>query len=232
MFVGDDGTVVPVVLQRRGDGQAEAKGWIGRGGRWQARLYHRYRMTAGDADSPERAVAALARAPGTPVRGRLDRAGARFDLELRLPGALLRIEAPSLQLLGATDDPEGESIYRAGRAELTAGARRLPGWLVAEETPARRPRRALVDYGDFSFTVAAEPERVAVAKRSRTRPGFDQRLGLPSAPARDPIDDAAVLARDTTRGTGPDGRPVRYEVLLLGGAVHGVAFTIRPDNQE
>jgi hypothetical protein len=179
------------------------------------------------------------------VRGRLDQSDGRFDLELRLRTALLRIEAPALQTLGATDDPEGTSLYRAGRAELTAGDQRLPGWLVTEETPADRPRRAYVDYGDFAFTVVAAPDRVALAKGSRARPSFDHRLvstlarsagegrgaDMPAA-AGALLDQASVLATDRTRGTAPGGRPVRYDVLLLGGAVHGVSFAIRPENQE
>jgi len=231
LFIGDDGTVIPLVLQRTGAGAAEAKGWVGGPQGWQGRLYHRYRMASGGAASVAKAVAALAGSPHTPVRGRLT-GGDGVDLELRLRDRVVHIVAPALQPLGRAEDPEGVSLYRAGRASLRSAGRDLAGWLVVEETPPDRPRRAFIDYGDFLFAAVATRERVLVVKRSLTRAGFDHRFALSGDRGPDlELAAARVIDRDVTRGVNPAGDPVRFEVLLLGGDVSGVAFTIRPDGR-
>jgi len=247
LFIGDDGTVLALTLQRSGAGAAEAKGWLGRGGRWQHRLYHRYTMDPARAGEVAAAVIALAGSPGTPVRGRLDDRDRAVTLELRLRAAVLRIDAAAVTPLGSGDDPEGPSIYRAGRARLSSGGEAGDGWLIVEATPPDRPHRAFVDYGDFVLAALASPRGVFVFKRSRGVAGFDRVLGrradggeaAPPGTGGDLDGDrvvvggaggelaaAAVLDRDTSSGVAPGNRPVTYQVILLGGDWAGVAFAI------
>jgi len=250
VFIADDGTVVPLVLWRSASGDAEAKGWLGRVGRWQQRFYHRYTVPREAAPSPGASLRALSQSTGTPVRGRIESTGAGLSLELRMRSSAMTLAAGALDELGRAPDPEGALLYRAGRATLTTGGETLRGWLLVEQTPSAEPLAPFVDYGDFLLLFAATRDRVIVVRQSRTTPGFDQAFersadGAPHALAaaradrsdgrvrlRDGNRELAALAiRDVSRsqGVAPGGQPVRYEVLLLGGGGwSGAAFAIRP----
>lgn len=250
IFIADDGTVVPLVLWRSAAGNAEAKGWLGRDGRWQQRFYHRYTLTAKAAASPNASLRALSQSPGTPVHGRIESTGAGLSIELRMRSSAMTLTAGALAELGDARDPEGRLVYRAGRATLTTGGRALEGWLLVEHTPASAPLAPFVDYGDFLLAFAATRDRTLVVRQSRTVPGFDRAFErtadgasrtLTAARADRAGDHLTLRDGDTTiatmpirdvstsTGMAPDHRPVRYEVLLLGGGGwYGVAFAIRP----
>jgi len=251
VFVGDDATVSVVGVVRDSGGHAELKGWLGEGSHWQQTFYRRFALDAERAPDAERAVASFSSEPGAPARVTLDRRDGTAVLRVRTPDATMTLSSlGALDDLGHTTDPEGESLYRAGRARLVRGRARLSGTLVVEETPEARPRRSFVDYGDFVLAVLAHRERgVVVLKRSIGRPGFDHALvqSRPgshaqstdsvrvarrgptlavSLPALGVSATTDVRDRERTQGVAPDGTAVEYETLLLGGAWAGAAFTI------
>lgn len=250
VFVGDDGTVVPLVVQIPPAGPAEAKGWLGMGGSWRSSFYGRFPVAAVDRSDVPAALAAWSRGAGAPARIALDRTDGHATISVRTRSLSFRVEAPSLAPLGEESDPEGVSQYRAGRAVLAGDPWRVPGWLLIEATPPDRPRRPFVSYGDFVFIAAARADGTAlVLKHAAGRAGFDhavlrtgeraRRTGkiavdrrgdllgvhLPDLGAR-----FAFTIRDRTASAGvaPDGTAVSYETALLEGPAAGVAFAIRP----
>ena len=178
VFVGDEGTVVPLGVLRWSDGRAEVKGWLGQGERWQTSMHHRFAILGRDAPSVERALAALSTSTGAPARVTLDAAaGDAGPVRVRIRTATrdVVLSAGELHALGESTDPEGTSTYRAGRGRLRSGQTQESGWLVVESTPAERPKRSFVDYGDYALVLAASRERgVLVVERSLDVPGFDR----------------------------------------------------------
>lgn len=254
VFIADDGTVIPIGILRWSAGRAEAKGWFGEGGTWRTSFFHRFSISRPAGPDADRAVSYLSSSAGTPVRVSLTRRDRGVELRLRTPSELFVLDARDLSELGRAVDPEGVSVYRAGRARWTGRGRSRDGWLVVEETPADRPREPFVEFGDFVFLVVAHRERgVIVAKRSIGRAGFDHAfagasgrsrrtervevslrrssldLALPELNIREQL---SIRDRQVTHGTGPNGANVAYETLLIGGEFSGVAFTIRPAPRE
>lgn len=259
VFVGDEGTVVPLGVLRWSDGHAEVKGWLGQGDRWQTSIHRRFGIVGRDAPSVERALAAFSSSTGTPARVTLTEASGTsgaLHVRIRTPSRDIAISADGLRALGESTDPEGPSAYRAGRGQLRSGTTREAGWLVVESTPAERPKRAFVDYGDYVLVLAASRERGAlVLKRSLDVRGFDHAFvsaaSAGSAASRHTsgvrADEAAgrlhvrlaalgvdtslsIADRGTSRGVDPHARAVRYETLLLRGDYSGVAFLIHRDS--
>ena len=250
VFIADDGTVVPVGVLRWSSGRAEAKGWLGEQGTWRTNFYRRFPISHAGGPDAARALSILSRSRGAAARISLDRQGAGAELRLRTPTELLTLNADALAPLGETVDPEGTSVYLGGRARLRNGSQTKDGWMLVEETPPDRPREAFTGYGDFVFLVVAHPERgLVVAKHSADRADFDHALlhgddsderssdirvsrghtsfqiALPELSLSTRLE---IRDRERTEGTAPDGTPVTYEALLLGGDFAGVAFTIRP----
>jgi hypothetical protein len=246
VFVGDRGTTLAVSILRRGDGRAELKGWLAREARWQSVHYRQLRIALDAAPDLEASIAALSRASGGGVRISLDRSDADVALSLRSPSSLVRLGARPVTRLGEASDPEGASVYRAGRATLHREGERESGWLLAEETPPERPRHAFVEHGDFMllFAVVA-PGRPIVLRRSVGLGGFDHAfVGGPEPWRTDRVrvdhqgdrlairlDELAfaegrIADRSASAGVAPSGDAVTYEVLLVEGEVCGVAFTI------
>ncbi len=255
VFVGDDGTVVPLGVLRWSDGHAEVKGWLGREQHWETSMHRRFAIVGRDAPDVERALGALSSLDGTPARVTLTAgSGATGSLLVRIRTASRDVElsAPALRPLGESTDPEGASVYRAGRGRLRSGTSQEAGWLVVESTPAERPRRAFVDYGDYALVLAASRERgVIVLKRSLDVRGFDHAFAGDARahrhtagvradvrtedvhvrlPALSVDTTLSIADRGTSRGVDPRGRAVRYETLLLHGDYSGVAFLIHREN--
>lgn len=250
VFIADDGTVIPIGVVRWSSGRAEAKGWFGQGGQWGSSFFHRFAISRPAGPDVDRALALLSAHEGTPARVSLARHDHGLELRLRTASELFVLEAPDLSELGETVDPEGASVYRAGRARWRGRGRSLDGWLVVEETPSDRPRQPFVEFGDFVFLLIADPELgPIVVKRSIGIAAFDHALAAGSGPTRrtdrveltrgessfdlslPELDIRAQLSirdRQVTRGHGPDGSDVDYETLLIGGERNGVAFTIHP----
>lgn len=250
VFIGDDGTVLPLALVRRANGEAEAKGWLGQDGKWRTNFYEAYTLGGAAPSDAAAALDAWSRGGGRAGRASLHRTATGLSIQLRTPTTAWRIDAATLELLGEATDPEGPSRYRAGRAALHAEGGLTDGWLLVEETPADRPRKPLVDYGgDYLLVFAASPTGDAVVmRRSLGAPAYDhavvRRAGAVRAAAGVraeraggtlslAVPEAGLEARLTvedvspSRGVAPDGSPVAYEVLLLGGELRGVAFAIR-----
>jgi len=250
VFVADDGGVLALGVDRAPDGTAEAKGWLGLGGSWGGCFYHRFGVPTADRDDAAAVVRALTASGAAPVRASLDERDGRVEIRLRTPQAALRLVAESTRRLGRTNDPEGETVYDVGRARLRREGVVRDGWLVVERTPRERPHRPAVDYGDFVSVVIANAGRgPVVMKRSLGVRGFDHALVKDGAGRRTTVVRATVargslaldlpelglhmapkiLDRIRSDGHGPDGTPLAYDVLLLGGDGEwaGVAFTIR-----
>ncbi len=247
VFLGDDGEVVALVLQRRSTGVAEAKGWIGVDGKWRGHTYETFEISAAEFADAAVSLSAWVR-ESRQVRAALDRDGGGLSLSVRAPSFSVRLSAESLVALGEIKDPEGVTRYEAGRARFTFGRRERPGLVVVERTPEEHPCRAHVEYGDFTFVVARVGPRLIVAKRSDRRPEFNQALVVETElwagqkPVRvatggeavhvvDPDGTSATLRaldRSASAGVAPDGRSRRHEVWLLGGDGVGVAFRIMP----
>mgnify|MGYP001600618523 CR=1 FL=1 len=250
VFIADDGTVIPVGVVRWSSGRAEAKAWFGEGGQWGSSFFHRFEISGPAGPDVDRAMALLSAHEGTPARVSLARRDRGIELRLRTRSELFVLDARDLSELGEPVDPEGASVYRAGRATWTGRGRSLDGWLVVEETPRERPRRPFVEFGDFVFLVLADPERgTIVVKRSLGLAAFDHALVGGAGPTRrtdrvelsrgessldlslpelDLRSQLSIRDRQVTHGQGPDGSDVDYETLLLGGDRAGVAFTIHP----
>lgn len=249
-FVGDDGTVMLLGLQRQSAGTAQAKGWLARGGVWDQTFFQEFPILGRDAPNASAVLSAWAVGPRPAARVGYERDGDRVEIGLRLPSLEVGLRSSAMTSLGTFRDPEGVSTYRVGRAQLWTTEQVWNGWLVVEETPVDRPRLPFVDYGDFAFVVLASPEGGAVVvKRSRRRPEFNRALStrdgvvretrdvsvelvgdelIVKVPAWDLEARALVRDRDVSRGTAPDGKPVAYETLLLGGDYAGIAVLIRP----
>lgn len=248
VFVGDDGTVMPLTLVRRGDGEAEAKGWLARAERWENVYYQQARLPLESVPRVGAAADALSRADGTRARLDFDRTEGEVALTVRRPSSVVHLGARPVERLGSASDPEGPSVYSAGRATLRAEGERENGWLLVEETPADWPKRSFVDYGDYLLLFAvANGDTPVILRRSIGREGFDnafvgddpprhsdrfevtrdgehlsislRELGLTAA--------GRVSDRSVSDGVAPSGDAVTYEVLLVRGALTGVAFTIR-----
>jgi hypothetical protein len=251
LFLGDDGAVLALVLGRRTNGDGEAKGWLGAAaGSWEAPFYARFPVAPRRASDLGASVRAWSSAAGGAVRASFRQDAAGTHLALRTRSARLSLDSARAAPLGAGSDPEGASVYAAARATVRTPERDGAGWLVTETTPEDAPRRGFVEYGDFTFLVAARPNGdLVVAKHSRGARGFDQclvrRAGRIRRARRVAVDLAAtrlvvtadvlpeplaldVRDRDRTTGVAPSGRALGYEALLLGGDWTGVAFTIRP----
>lgn len=249
IFIGDEGTVLVFASHRRSNGNAHIKGWFGKDGRWQSNVFHEFSITGRQAHDGSGALAQLSSGPDAPARVRLYQGKKRVDVTMRLPRQRLGMRSVSMTELGTSNDPEGTSTYRAGRAQLWNDDMVLNGWLVSELTPADRPRRPFVDYGDFVFVIVASRDGTVLVKRSAGRAAFDHgwvlhkdsvrqtskvvvtrtessvELDLPGLAVGH---TAAILDSRRGQGVAPDGAPVFYETLLLGGPAAGVAFTIRP----
>ena len=250
VFIADDGAVIPIGILRWASGHAEAKGWLGEDGAWRSTFFHRFPISRPAGPDVDRALEHLSGSRGTPARVSLTRRDRGLELTLRAPSEVFVLAASDLADLGRSVDPEGASVYRAGRARWTGRGRTRLGWLVVEETPADAPRRPFVEFGDFVFLVVADRERgVIAAKRSIGLSGFDHaftggagrarstervevsrgdaglELALPDLDLRAPL---SIRDRQVTYGVAPDGSSIAYETLLVGGEFAGVAFTIRP----
>lgn len=249
-FVGDDGTVMLLGLQRQSAGTAQAKGWLARDGAWDQTFFQEFPILGRDAPNASAVLSAWVAGPRPVARIGYERDGDRVELRLRLPSLEVGLRSSAMTSLGTFRDPEGLSTYRVGRAQLWTADQVWNGWLVAEETPADRPRLPFVDYGDFAFVVLASPERgTVVVKRSRHRPEFNRALSARGEVVRETRDVSVELAgdrlavkvpawdlevsalvrdRDESRGTAPDGTALTYETLLLGGDYAGIAVLIKP----
>jgi len=254
VFIGDDGTVIPVGVMRWSPGDAEAKGWLGDEGGWRSNFFQRFPISRPAGPDVERAVRHLSRSKRSPARITLTREEGGVELGLRTRSERFLLGATSLSELGRSTDPEGTSVYRAGRATWTGRGRTQEGWLVVEETPENEPRKPFIEYGDFIFLVIAHPESgPVIAKRSLGRSGFDHAFATVSGrsrkTARVDLDrngsglalslpelglgtQLSILDRQVTAGTAPDQSGVAYEALLMGGDYRGVAFTIRSAAKE
>jgi len=250
IFVGDEGTVAALGLQRTGSGDGEAKGWLAEDGALAMTFYRRFGLARGDANDRAAALSALARAPGVGARIALEESNGGLVLTLRAPNRTLVLACDGLEPLGEASDPEGVSIYSAGRARLRVGSRREPGWLVTEGTDADRPRRAFVDYGSFVFAVLTTADRVVVVKHSNGARAFDHAFLRDGRGTHETADvrteltaerlevrlpevsleaTASIGAHEATVGVAPGGARMRYEVLLLEGEWSGLAFGISPE---
>ncbi|MBI2893440.1 MAG: hypothetical protein HYY06_07795 [Deltaproteobacteria bacterium] len=259
VFVGDHGMVVPLGLVRETPGSAEAKGWLGQDGVWRSVFYDRFAIRGQDAPDLGASVAAWSRWPDRSAYVSLARKDREIDLRVRTRSApeSMTIRARAIRRLGDSRDPEGSSLWSAGRAEIRGvpRARREgtladgSGWLLVEQTPADRPKRPLVEYGDYVLAFLARKDGdLVILKRSRKRGGFDfavarldgrvaktrrvvadvgqdhLSLALPDEGLRARLD---IRDRDESHGVAPNGRAVTYETLLLGGDLNGVAMVIR-----
>jgi len=250
-FVGDDGTVMLLGLQRHSAGTAQAKGWLARGGVWDQTFFQEFPIRGRDASKASAVLSTWAGGALPAARVGYERDGDRVEIRLRLPSQEVGLRGLGMASLGTFRDPEGESSYRVGRAQLWTPDQVWNGWLVVEETPADDPRLPFVDFGDFAFVVLASPDAgTVVVKRSRHRPEFNRALSSRGDVVREARDVSVELAgdqltvkipswdldvsalvrdRDVSRGTAPGERPVGYETLLLGGDYAGIAVLIRPD---
>lgn len=247
VFVGDAGSVLPLVLTRATSGSGELKAWLGRGDAWQSWLYRRFPVRPDELSDTDAVLGALRRS--TRTRASLQRTRGSLELAVRDGETQLHLTARALAPLGESRDPEGASRYRAGRATVSMRGQREEGWLLVEETPPERPHRAFVDYGDLFFVVAGSRDGVLALKRSRRRPAFDVAYTRFAAGARGPTRFSAELAPDAltlalpqiplravlpvsdrvrSDGVAPDGSALVYETLLLRGELRGVAFVIAP----
>ena len=68
VFVGDEGTVVPLGVLRWSDGHAEVKGWLGKGERWETAIHQRFAIVGRDAPSVEEALRAFSSSTGAAAR--------------------------------------------------------------------------------------------------------------------------------------------------------------------
>lgn len=249
VFAGDDGTVLALVLQRDRNGTAQAKAWFGPTGDWRTTFYQRFRVPPLVAPSVAGVLSSWSARPNPSARVSLAVEGETTQLAIRTPNDRFSIHAESVAALGSSSDPEGVSVYSAGRAQLEVGADTREGWLLIESTPVGEPRRAFVEFGDFVFVVAGNSTGDALMmKFSSSVPEFNyavlrtqrstkesneisvereqdrlqvviEPLGLHTAMA---IEDT-----DATEGIAPDGGQVRYEAHQLSGDWTGVAFSIR-----
>lgn len=248
VFVGDEGTVLPLSLIRHGDGDAEAKGWLARANRWESVYYQHLALPAPVAPDVREAALALSRADGARARLTFVRGRSEVAFSVRRPSSLVNLGARPVRTLGRATDPEGPSVYSAGRATLRSGGERENGWLLMEETPPDQPKHAFVEYGDYVLLFAvARGDRPVVLRRSIGRDGFDNafvggeasghtrrvevrsdgdRLSV-ALPELALSAEGRVADRSTSTGVAPSGNAVTYQVLLVRGDLAGAAFTIR-----
>jgi len=250
IFVGDDGTVLHLAMVRHSDGEAEAKGLIGRTGTWQTNFYRRFVMDGRRASQLDVALSTWNQLSPLPARVRIERREQKLEAELRLPDAKVGLRANKLVALGTHVDPEGTTVFHGGRAQMWTREFVVNGWLLTERVPADKPIRAHVDYGDFAFFVLASKDRGLLwGKYSRRYADFSRVVWL-SADAVPKQSRALTFAVDPDRvrlaardfpldvsvpvvglvgsgGVAPDGAPLRYEALLLEGELAGVVFAIR-----
>ncbi|NOY90393.1 MAG: hypothetical protein GXP55_04215 [Deltaproteobacteria bacterium] len=253
VFIGDQGTVMPLGVLRWSDGHAELKGWLGQGGRWRSSLDRRFAIAGRDASSLERTLRVFSAQAGPSARVTL-RGGSSpesaMHLRVRTPSRDLRLSAARLPVVGESGDPEGPSSYRAGRGELRSGRTREAGWILVESTPTARPKRGFVSYGDYALVLVASRERGALLlKRSLDVAGFDHAFVVSESGTRETRDVRAEVGadrlrvaspalgldasmsiddRETSRGVAPHGLALSYQTLLLSGDYAGVAFLIHP----
>ena len=250
IFVSDDGTVLSLGVHRQTSGSAEAKVWLGRGDSWESDFYKTFSIERERAPSLSATLDRLSRAPVINV----DRDESSLRIRLRTPDRRVEMAADEMLALGKTADPEGTTVYSAGRVSGRDNDAQLTGWLIAEETPSADPHRPLVDYGEFVFLVlASDANGVLIAKRSLNQPEFDHAFTLDTASplhTRDVVIDVEaetlaveleqlgrsdryrIVDRNTSRGVGPQGEQLVYETLFLSGADAGVAFVIRPEKES
>ncbi len=254
VFIGDQGTVMPLGVLRWSDGRAEVKGWLGQGGRWRNALDRCFSIAGRDASSLERTLRVFSVQAGPSARVTLEGGStpeSAMRLRVRTPSRDLRLSAERLSVLGESGDPEGPSSYRAGRGELRSGRTREAGWILVESTPTARPKGRFVSYGDYALVMAASRERGALLlKRSIDVRGFDHAFGVSDRGTRETtrvsaevgaervrvrlpalsIDATLSIAdRETSHGVAPHGLALSYETLLLSGDYAGVAFLIHPE---
>lgn len=248
VFLGDEGEVVALVLQRRNTGLAEVKSWVGFDDKWRSHSYDMFEIAQEELADVADSLTAWIR-HSRRVRAVLDRTGGGLSLSVRAPSFSIRLTAERLVALGETKDPEGVSSFEAGQARFTLGRRERQGIVVVEHTPPEHPHRAHVEYGNFTFVVARVGARLVVAKHSDLHHKFNQSLVVntttwarqPSIRVStsdndlrviDPDEKSATLHRldkSASAGVALNGSRRRHDVWLLGGDGTGVAFRIIPE---
>lgn len=253
VFAGDDGTVLVLGVHRRATATAhviQVKAWLGRDGRWQAMLFDELTVAPDEAGDLTAALRTWSERPGVAARAWVARRGDELEVRVRAPDREIGLRALKLAELGRATDPEGASVYHAGRGQLWTRDEVHDGWVIVEATPVDQPRRPFVDYGRFAFVAVASRAGGAIAlKRSLDRDGFDHAFAtagrVPPRPlaaiVHDGDGDAVELElgdgvglrlevrdRDVSFGVAPDGGRLAYRALLLGGDYAGVAFVIEP----
>lgn len=156
VFVGDEGTTLPLSVLRWSEGHAEVKGWLGQGGRWRSSFHRRFAIAGRDAPDLERTLRVFSAQTGPSARVTLEAPSSDgLRLRLRTPSRDMRLSTSGLRPLGEGVDPEGASSYAAGRGTLRSGSGEESGWILRESTPRERPKRDFVAYGDYALVMVA-----------------------------------------------------------------------------